>query len=772
MTSKTAFSNYLEYWCARIERDLAPFIDPGSTLEVDKISNNRLQANWEQKHKRYEADFVVSIDEGVSVFLKERRHSYKSFFASSEMADLLGLAKIIARTKSGSIFVETKARRLDESDPAAGPAMQEIDMALHDSAGSESTLVVMVTGEAGAGKTSVLQHMVAERANQYVRGKADSLFLYINAQGRALARFNEALATELSDLRANVTYHAVSTLVRLGILVPVIDGFDELLGVGGYDDAFSSLAAFIEELDGSGRIVASARNTYYEQEFVARANRVSALGSQIWKQIPVEVLAWGAEEFDEYLAKRAGAFADAAVRDDFTSKVVAAFKGENSKLKTKPLFVSKTADLIISGSVLSGNTHLLDELVSAYLERERTEKLLDRFGGSLLTSQQLRELMATLAEEMWNQQTRAIDQQGVREVAEYVLSNEGIGEVAYAVVTERITTLAFLVGGDRAGTISFEHETFFSYFLADRFGKSLREGGFALAGLLGRSVLPDDVASISARMLVPGIADVDMTKLLDNLSNAGVARSSRIAQIQENAGLIVRHLISKRCELNGTISGVTLKNLVIPGGSMENVIISGSIFENIEFRRVNFSGCRIRASRGVNVVFQEPLINLETTTIQISGVSLANEVFGIRVVAESGVQTIYDPVEIQNVLVRIGLTSPGESRSGAGRQVKREEFALIEKLVRAYKRSNPVCTGDDTLASIFLHSSWPDVELMLLESGVATLERRATSGTPKPFLRRQVQPEQIMLGVWRDAEVPVEVAKFWDAMEAAFPPGR
>ncbi|WP_419949479.1 hypothetical protein [Candidatus Palauibacter sp.] len=34
--------------------------------------------------------------------------------------------------------------------------------------------------------------------------------------------------------------------------MPVIDGFDELLGSGGYDEAFSSLAAFISRLEGNG----------------------------------------------------------------------------------------------------------------------------------------------------------------------------------------------------------------------------------------------------------------------------------------------------------------------------------------------------------------------------------------------------------------------------------------------------------------------------------------------------------------------------------------
>ena len=103
----------------------------------------------------------------------------------------------------------------------------------------------------------------------------------MNAQGRPLARLNEALATEPQDLRVGLTYHSVAVLAQLGVLVPVIDGFDELLGVSGYDDAFSTLGRFIEQLNGEGQIIASARSTYYEEEFPERAGRASATDSSV-----------------------------------------------------------------------------------------------------------------------------------------------------------------------------------------------------------------------------------------------------------------------------------------------------------------------------------------------------------------------------------------------------------------------------------------------------------------------------------------------------------
>jgi hypothetical protein len=401
-------AEFFEYWRTRIEKDLSPFADPGTQLEIsgDKRS---LTAHWTARGRAFEAGFALSLEGGVQATFRGQSLTYKSFLASPEMADLLGLAKMILQAQPRGLFVATKAVAVDSSEATPRPAL-DVLQALLSAKPSDVTRIVMVTGEAGSGKTRVLQELVKEQAQQYQRGRTDCLYVYINAQGRALARFNEALATELQDLRAAVTYHAVSALVRLGILVPVIDGFDELLGVGGYDDAFSSLTGFIEELDGQGQIVASARSTYYEQEFVARASSVSSLGAQAWTQIPVEVHSWGDVEFGEYVRQFVESeHLPAAEGDALREKLEAVFSGRNAQFRQKPLFVARTVDILKKEPSFQGGDDLLKELVAAYLERERREKLLDRHAGTLLTTDQMRLLFCTLAEEMWNQETRELD---------------------------------------------------------------------------------------------------------------------------------------------------------------------------------------------------------------------------------------------------------------------------------------------------------------------------------------------------------------------------
>ena len=760
----------LRYWKERIEKDLTPFIDPGTTLRLE-TRGRVVQAEWKQRGKMLDAAFNISIESGAQVSFRASVLDYKSFYASPEMADLMSLAKMILQARPQQLYVDTKAKRFDVESPQPTPAIAMLHEVLSSARSSdEATLVLIVTGEAGAGKTSVLQQFVRQRSDDYLRGKTESLLLYINAQGRALARFNEALATELQDLRAILTYHAVSTLVRLGLIVPIIDGFDELLGVGGYEDAFSSLASFIEELDGQGQLIASARSTYYEQEFVDRANRVSGLGAQVWRQIPIEVLAWGDEEFGDYLNQRctlANRYDSEAVA--LKDKVAAVFKGRNESLKAKPLFIARTVDLLLSGAELRGTDDLLEELVNAYIERERTEKLLDRSGGHLLTSDQILSLLISLSEEMWNQETRELDKRSAKEVAEYVLVTNEVAEVTQRVVIERLPSMAFLSIGQKPGSVTFEHETFFSFFLAQRFHSIISETESPPSLLLGRSVLPEDVAHITVNLIKRNKSiSQPIQAILNRLGAAGSVQASRMAQVRENSGLLTEVLL-KELSAEHAFAGLRLWNVVFPGGDLHNVTINGGIFDNVEFRRVDLTRTRFLNCTARSIEFYDILVDPAYSRLEIEGLDPISNLVGLRRVDISGVHSLYDPQEVQQTLEQIGAAKPLPRSTNVYRSVGKVQLEVLKRFIRAYNRSNPVCTADDNMTFVFKHQSWPKIQRLLVESRVVTEEVRGTGGPSKLFLRRQVAADQIMAGARKDAHVPEPVKRFWDAFEREFP---
>ena len=758
--------NYHEEQKTRIERDLASFADPGSVTTTGK--GRSFTAEWTMRGESRKATFTMSPDRGVTVYISgEPSLPYGVFLAGTRMADLRHMAQMIVQAGSRDIFVPTRAR---PTDPNTSPRpATDLLTDLLEQPEAEVTQVIMVTGEAGAGKTRVLQELVRRQARRYLDGKTWKLLLYVDAQGRALARLNEALATELQDLRVSLTYHSVATLARVGLLVPIIDGFDELLGISGYDDAFNSLAIFLEQLEGHGRLIASARSVYYEEEFLGRASRASTTGLQAWSHVPVKIEPWQSEDQDSFLDELA---TQESLPDEERAalhrRVSEVFRG-NDALASKPLFFAKVVDLLRRDPDFSGGDDLLGTLTHGFLEREQKEKLLDRNQRPLLSEGHLELLMGELAEEMWNQETRELDPGSVREVAEYVLDDGGVPESAHKIVIERMPTLAFLAPSEKHASILFEHEVFFFHFLVRAFvNKYFQDTDMHV--VLSRSPLPEFVAERLAFEFrqIGRLSSLDgLQEILDQLSKAGRMEWHRTMQVRENAGLIVLALLREFANGNGTspeIAGCTISTVIFPGSHLHDVTLRNCTLVNVEIRRTDLGTTRFIDCNARNVLLVEPRVIIDSTRLELRGLRMPDEVVGIHELNDDGNRKIYAPDEIATVLRRCGAPvaamEPGDMR-----HVPHELRALLDRLVHAYEKANPLCDGDQNLQGLFGAQEWPALRRLLLQHGIVKLDSRQASGRSKEFLRRRFAPHEIMKGKNRTSRVKPQIARFWDALE-------
>ncbi len=763
---------FITYWQARLQRDLAAFADPG-TLVVSP-GQAAIDSKWESRGKEMSAHFSISLDTGVRVMFQERTLSYRAFLSTPEMADLLGLAKMRLRFPQSKIFIETKGRKLDGDASRPESAIDLLKRESEESNDTGRTKILMVTGDAGSGKTQVLTELVRRKAEEFVSGKSDCLYLYINAQGRALARLYEAIATELQDLRSLVTYHAIPALVHAGALVLVVDGFDELLGVGGYDDAFSSLASFIGELDGEGRIIASARSAYYEQEFLQRAGTAASLGQQSWMQVPIKVENWGEDELSAYATK----YCQAGGMDDVrTQELVAsarrALSGANSALLGKPLFIAKTLELLatVPDFAFKGND-LLKSLVEGYLERERCAKLLDKSSKPLLTHDQMSSLMVALADEMWNQETRELDSRSVKEIADFQLELLGVDSAARIITTERMPFLAFMTKGSRSGQVAYEHEMFFSYFLAAALSKRLisKDIGFEL--FLGRSILPSEVSDTASRILIEEKRLSDNAALqgmLAYVGSAAIQRNSRSEQIKENAGTLVLALFNTLHDSGWTeLKNAEIRGITFPGGSMERLEFNSCNFSNVIFRRVDLSLARFINCSAHDVSFYEPTVDPKSTRLQFVNFDPAS-VYGIRWHHDDRLEVVYDPDQLLDVLSKCGAVEKAKTAGETARKIDPHLLDMIQRLLRAYNRANPLCVADWQLKKIVAENQWSDLRRILIEFGIVTSEERDTSGSHKEFLRRRFLTDDVMNGLYRSRDAAPQIQRFWDKIEQEFP---
>ena len=767
-------NDFFKSWNERIRRDLASFGDPGASVDVDG-SERSFRAAWTMRGEPREATFSLSLDQGVRVRTRGARPSpYRTFVSGPDMADLRHVAQMIQSARGPRLYVPARAKY--PADPAAsgsqdreGPAIEALTGLLDEEA--DTTRVIMVTGGAGAGKTCVLRELVRRQAEAYLSGRTSRLLLYVNAQGRSLARLNEALATELQDLKVGLTYHSVAVLSQLGVLVPVIDGFDELLGVSGYDDAFGSLAGFLEQLRGEGRILASARSTYYEEEFLDRAGRASATGNQAWSHVPVSIQEWSDDDRRNYL--------DEWVKDKdwprskaeaFRRRVTSTFSGDRHKaLALKPLFFTRVVDLLHDKPSFSGGDDLLRTLVREYSSRELHDKLLDRQSRPFLTSDQFGGLMQELAEEMWNQETRGLDAGSIRFVAEYFVHDAGLPDTAKQVIVERLPATAFLGLRDAPaarGGIAFEHELFFFYFLARTIAARLDAEG-DLRVILGRSALPDEVADRVAQEMTASDAPAAgnrLQELLDRLSRAAEQESRRTTQVRENAGRLVMALLRNRGGPDAhRIEGRAIRSVVFPGGHLKDVTLERCSLIDVAMRRTDLTSTRFMACEAQGVRLHEPRVSRRSSRLDLAGLGV-DDVTGIRVLDDAP-DANFDPSFIADTLRSCGAPI-ADAPGPRGPAVPDVYLELMERLTRAYRRTNLVCLQDGTLSSLFSAHEWHGLQQRLEEHGIVRREKRATSGKPKQFLRSQYLPAQIMAGRGGRPDTDPRIRAFWKALAA------
>lgn len=769
------------WWKGRLETDLFSFSDPGSLVEL-RDTRRGLHAAWRMRGSDREADFHILPHGDLRVQWNGDPLTYEEFLASDQVANLRRLAKTTLQAGTAPYFISTDAQYADDSGAGHRGRAVELLRGLVEKPRETATQVVMLTGDSGAGKTAVLRRLTEHYAGLYLRGRAKRLLLYVNAQGRALGRLHEALATELQDLEVTLTYHSVATLARLGILVPVLDGFDELLGVSGYEDAFSSLSDFLDDLEGGGCVLASARSTYYEEEFVARAGTVVGRERARWTQVPVRVEEWSEDDRRRFLEKWAAEKGLSAERArEIGGRTAAVFAGPSEALRTQPFFFTKVVSLLSEEPDFRSGDDLLGELVRALLDRDSTENLLDRHSSPILTPQQFDLLMRELAQEMWNLQTRELDARSVREVVQYVAETESLSETAKAVFVEKMPLLAFLAHSDRPGPyarFAFGHEAFFFYFLAESIVSQFESADADISITLGRSALPEIVAERVARGLGgSGASREGGQPLLDRLCRADATPSLRSVQIRENAGRLMMALL-RACPPDAAsggscqeVSNIAVRNLTFPGGALGGVTFRNCSFEDVEFRRTDLTGTRFLGCEAKNAVFfRETRLDPKATRLEFRGLD-EGHFMGLRLVGDD--EGIYDPSAIRETLGECGLPVPREPPQD-GPAVDPAVVELLERLMRAYRRANPVCMQDEALRKLVSHPEWEGLKARLLEHEIVSRDRRETGGKKKEFLRRRFRPDQIMAGRLGGGGADPRVRKFWRSLptKPAGLPGR
>ena len=735
-----------------IERDIDAFADPGTEVAVDKEV-----VYWEQDGQERTANLRAAPGRELpDLVIEGVQMSYRDFLAGPHMANLDRLAEFMPKTIRAEDYIPTRG---STSDIGTRRADELVATLACEDLRYGSTRIVLVHGEAGSGKTMALKRMTIDRARQHPRPSSSPLFFYIDVQGRALSRLEDAMARDLQDLRSRFSYDAVPSLVRNGLLVPVIDGFDELLGTGGYEDAYSSLAALISQLDGCGAIIASARSAFLDyNSFRENAERYSGDGPASYDIETVRIEPWTDEDAEELLSKKAGG---GSVIQRFRT-VRDGMDQANRALLRKPFYVSQIASLLLDGEGIESNDMILDKLVDSFIKREHS-KLRNKEGSALLTLSGHHEFLVRLAEEMWWLETRHLDAGTVKAWMELVLEDLGVPEEDARQIRTRVPTYGFLTtAGTSKRTLRFEHEVFYAYFLAEKLKRCIASEPRELRRFLSRSMLDETLVDQTVRRLGSDIGEATQAagavcSVLTKGLTEGIAR--------QNGGRLVARIIAY---YGGLANDAVLRNLYFEHDSFGESALVRPRFINCYFNEVDLTRTRMNAPQFADCVLQVPRVTIGRTSLIGASADLGRIVRGIVVVDDSSgeavTDVIYAPDRINSILGELGVELPEEEEDQVQwgyTAAQRRRIKILENFLGKMKQRFRLSRDDLARLRVVKEEEWGTVYDLLETHGLLKEERRGMSGRPKLLIRLAYPPDIIRMGEDTSDGSRAKLTAFW-----------
>ena len=600
-------------------------------------------------------------------------------------------------------FVTPSGRLLDQPDrvPSNEDAYQKNvvqtlwEMLGHSSAGMTS--VVYLTSDAGEGKTSLIDFLAVQQAKAYRAKRTDWLLIPIHLGGRTFLRFDDVIVSALVNrLRFQLLYYdAFLELVRLGVLVPAFDGFEEMIVESSSGEAISALGNLVARLRSAGTLLVAARKAYFDySSFNSQARLFDSIGSQEDVAFSrVSLNRWDRNTFERYARKR-------GVRGpDGLFDAVAGRLGPEHPVLTRAVLVTRLVDLALDKTDLPGLVERLGhhpqdyfhEFVGGLVEREASLKWLDTSGDppqAILTIDEHHQLLAMLAHEMWLSAKEDLKMDVISIVVDFFGSDKNKTPSVKRQIGERITEHALLAktttGFGRA--IAFDHDDFRQYYFGQALGEILVEADLgALRLIIEKAALP--TSAVNEAVSTVRRFDLSPCETLDLLQR--LADSELMASlVKENCGTLALALVDGTTDVGYRVRNMGFPDSALRQRRLENLTIVGSYFHatsltNTQIHNCNFISCdleriEIDGSEQVSESSLDPNCKIRSV---------------VRVTEQDQVAQ-FDPQRIRGELRRVGFKLTPEPRSGVRVEVKDPvntldaDLILVQRFLRGFLRAS------------------------------------------------------------------------------------
>lgn len=558
------------------------------------------------------------------------------------------------------------------------------------------TSVLYLTSDAGEGKTSLINEVAVRQAEAYKAKRTDWLLVPVPLGGRTFLRFDDVVVSALVNrLRFQLLYYdAFIELVRLGVLVPAFDGFEEMIVESSSGEALSALGGLVGKLRSAGTLLVAARKAYFDYpNFGSQARLFDTIGSDGDVAFGrLSLTRWDRRTFTRYASERCVASPEELF------KAVSARLGQDHPILTRAVLVRRLIDVATEENDLAALLERIGEdernyfhdFVESIVEREAQYKWTDTSGGSsgaLLTTDEHHELLAMLAQEMWLGSTDELGTDVLALVVEMFCEVRRKSPAVARQMQERIKQHS-LLQVSRLGrtTLAFDHEHFRIFYLGQALGRALlSEEDGSVRGIMDRASLPASAIAEAAGYLRREETDTRTTVALLQSTADSVLTASFV---KENCGLLTLAL------LDGGEGPHEIRNMSFPAGALRERRLKGLRVVESYFHATSLADTALSGCRFVGCQFERFELD-GTEQILRSGLEEDCEIGSVvQIGGEDGDQiSWFDPGRIRQCLIGAGFEVGSDAElSGGGRPEPEtsEDLVLTQRFLRAFLRSTAV----------------------------------------------------------------------------------
>ena len=601
-------------------------------------------------------------------------------------------------------YINPEAEMLQSLEVKPGAESEHVADALQatlqalDNRSPLETTILYITSDAGEGKTCLINELARHQAERFKERKADWLVIPIPLGGRHFLRFDDIVVGALVNRYRfpYFYYNAFLELVRLGILVPAFDGFEEMFVENTSGEALSAMGILVSSMQSSGAVIIAARKAYFEFENLKTQSRlydtISGYSVGFGK---ASLHRWKKRQFIDYCAGR-----DLPNATELYDKVSNRL-GCDHPLVTRPVLVRRLVDIAKNSESIdefltrlqSSGGDFFSVFVQGIIEREALEKWIDRSGEvaqPLLTVKEHCELLALVALEMWQTRVDFLKVETLEFVTDYFSELKKKAPSLAAQIRERIRIHALLIPSPNVqGALEFDHDEFKQHFLGEAIATICAEptGSIRsdLLNILRKGSLPTHALSslVTALRRLEGKRQREIAALFCEVATL----DGQTTYTHENCTELVLNLLSG---LEG--EPIVLRKMSFPPQALRDKKLKGIAFEDCFFANSSMENTSIVDCSFFICHFSK--LDIRDSTV-FRGVTMSKATFGCLNVMDKSL-IIYEPTACRAQLAELGVVFlEGATQMPLPIRRRHPEEATIQfgRVLRAFLRSTHISEG-------------------------------------------------------------------------------